>query len=127
LQARIKAFSQYTTYRKLFLVNPIEIFRKGLLLIDVSAQVNMKSIIAATLFILAPAISAWTFTYGAQGSQGVSQGTANKACAAIYHPAGSTFEWDRGFFEDCCIRLYADANCQAQVGFSCSDWTKDAS
>jgi hypothetical protein len=87
----------------------------------------MKSVVGTVLLALSPAVSAWSFTYGPDGAQGVGSGSANQGCKGIYHPSGATFEWDRGFFEDCCIHLYGDGNCQAQVGLSCPDWEKTAS
>lgn len=84
----------------------------------------MASIIFKILFILS-LISvqafAWTLTLGGK----VFDGDSNKACTAVTANSGSQLEWDRGFFEDCCVRLHSDPNCATQqIGFSCDDWEK---
>jgi len=85
---------------------------------------NMK-FAAALLAIILPA-QAWAWTY-VDGSGSVFDGRRNVGCTKSITPAGKTFDWDRGFFEDCCIHLYAEPGCVNQVGFSCSDWKKPAS
>ncbi len=71
----------------------------------------------------------WTFTWrDVSGTPGVADGDDNHDCTPIKHSRGQEFEWDRGFLEDCCIRLYRSADCTGtQAGFSCNDWTKSAS
>lgn len=77
------------------------------------------------LALAAPLASAWTFTYGRPSH--VADGHANRGCRSINHPKGVRFSWDRGFFENCCIRLYGDASCHDQIGYSCPDWSKVSS
>jgi len=83
-------------------------------------KLNMKLL---PLLTLASSASAWTFVF----SGGVRDGTGNKGCTAINHARGQTFEWDRGFFSDCCIHLYDSSSCSNEVGISCPDWKKTAS
>ncbi|KAL2802837.1 hypothetical protein BJX63DRAFT_413697 [Aspergillus granulosus] len=78
------------------------------------------------LLALAPAFSsAWTFTYGSPAR--VDNGRRNRDCTNIWNAEGTTFEWDRGRRESCCIHLYADRRCRRQSGYSCRDWRDRAS
>lgn len=79
----------------------------------------------ATFFLLLTPAAAWTFTFGEPGK--VDDGDDNKGCTGISHPKNVEYSWDRGFWEDCCIRLYSDAKCADQAGFSCPAWEKTSS
>ena len=57
---------------------------------------------------------AWTLVLG--GS--VFDGRRNRACTRKFAAKGSYLSWERGFFEDCCIRLYSGSSCSNQIGFS---------
>ncbi|KAI4257071.1 MAG: hypothetical protein L6R42_005872 [Xanthoria sp. 1 TBL-2021] len=68
--------------------------------------------ILATFFSGISPVTAWTFVDGARR---VYDGKGNKACTAEITNAGQEFSWDRGFFEDCCIRLYQTSSCGTQA------------
>ncbi|PVF92696.1 hypothetical protein CPB86DRAFT_790919 [Serendipita vermifera] len=83
-----------------------------------------------TSLLLVQSASAWTFLW--RGSDNLAHiydgGDNNRGCTRISHAKGKTFEWDRGFFSDCCISLYAGTTCSGDPqGYSCSDWKKAAS
>ncbi|KAG8841684.1 hypothetical protein FRC20_004887 [Serendipita sp. 405] len=86
--------------------------------------------VCATLILAVSTANAWTFTYrNSAGTPSVaSNGDNNKQCTSITHAAGQTFEWDRGFWSDCCVSLYTNRACNGDpAGYSCSDWKKAAS
>ena len=85
----------------------------------------MKVVAAALLALALPSLTcAWTFV---DGYGHTFSGSNNRDCTGSDTKAEETFDWDVGFFEDCCIHLYEDAACDSEVGFSCDDWKKAAS
>ena len=78
----------------------------------------------STILLLPALTSAWTLTLG----RDVWEGKKNRGCTGTNHAAGERLDWDRGFFESCCIRLYGNNQCKdPQAGISCPDWKKTLS
>ena len=71
----------------------------------------MVSMIFKILLILS-LLSVQTFAWTG-GS--VFDGHRNRACTRKFTAKGSRLSWERGFFEDCCIRLYSGSSCSNQM------------
>jgi hypothetical protein len=92
-----------------------------------STPTNITSMHIQNLLALAALpslISAWTLQLGGD----VWDGKSNQGCKGDFtHVNGQMLSWDRSFFSDCCVHLYADHKCSHQVGISCPDWKKTLS
>ena len=64
-------------------------------------------------------LSVQTFVWMLVLGSSVFDGRKNRAYTRKFATIkGSRFSWERGFFEDCCIRLYSGSSCSNQIGFS---------
>jgi hypothetical protein len=86
---------------------------------------GLASILPSVL-LLSTAAQAWTFVWG--DPPFVEDGTGNTGCRKILNQAGTTFQYDKASWNNCCLELYSDDSCKtAKIGFSCEDWTHEAS
>src|SRR6266545_7418605 len=90
------------------------------------------SIATACAILLAQSVSAsWTFSWREpNGTPYVHHEDSdnNMPCTRISHGKGQRFDWDASRFSSCCISLYSNRACSGNPqGYSCDDWSKDAS